>query len=184
MNPPHICQANCPGKTLLAGSVPYLRHKQGGILDLVGTQSEQVVKMRGSVRHGVQSSFAVSSSLELIHKYELYGIGPSRVFQLSSDSRSKGGVPVSGVQKSVQLRGVRVSGVGQLHALSARSAFASSASESRQSPRDVLASAIQELRRAAEAKKGRRIAQRLATLAEGKSERVTWSSRKSLRGVC
>lgn len=136
------------------------------------------------MRHEVQSSLAVSSNLELIHKYELYGIGPSRVFQLSSDSRSKGGVPVSGVQKSVPLRSVRVSGVGQLHALSARSALAFSPSESRQSPREVLASAIQELRRAAEAKKGMRIAQRLATLAEGKSERVTWSSRKSLRGVC
>ena len=35
-----------------------------------------------------------------------------------------------------------------------------------------------ELRRAAEAKKGLRIAQRLAILAEGKAERVTWSSSK------
>jgi hypothetical protein len=42
---------------------------------------------------------------------------------------------------------------------------------------------MNELRRAAEAKKGMRIAQRLAILAEGKAERVTWSSQKSLRGV-
>jgi hypothetical protein len=100
---------------------------------------------------------------------------------LSVDSRSKGSVPVSGVQKSVQLRGVGVSGVRPLRA---RSAFALSQCESRQSPRDVLAFAMKQLRQAAEAKKGMRIAQRLAKLAEGKPERVTWSSRKSLRGVC
>jgi hypothetical protein len=102
----------------------------------------------------------------------------------SVDSRSKGGVPVSGVQKSVQLRSVGVSGVGQLRPLRARSAFALSKYESRQSPREVLALAMKQLRQAAEAKKGLRIAQRLAKLAEGKPERVSWSSRKSLRGVC
>jgi hypothetical protein len=43
---------------------------------------------------------------------------------------------------------------------------------------------MEHLRRAAEAKRGMRIAKRLADLAEGKAERVKWSSRKSLRGVC
>lgn len=96
---------------------------------------------------------------------------------------------MSSVQKSVQLRSVHVSGVRmsgvpcQLRPLSTRSAFASSVCESRQSPREVLTFAMNELRRAAEAKKGMRIAQRLAILAEGKAERVTWSSQKSLRGV-
>lgn len=96
---------------------------------------------------------------------------------------------MSGVQRSVQLRGVCVSGVGQLRPLRVSSEFASSQfllhqCELRQSPRKVLALAMQELRRAAEAKKGMRIARRLALLAEGKPERVTWSSRKSLRGGC
>lgn len=105
------------------------------------------------------------------------------------DSRSRGSVPVSGVQKSVQLRGVGVSSVcmsslGQLRPLRARTAFALSQYESRQSPRNVLALAMKQLRQAAEAKKGVRIAQRLAKLAKGKPERVSWSSRKSLRGVC
>ena len=91
---------------------------------------------------------------------------------------------MSSVQKSVQLRSVHVSGVPcQLRPLSTRSAFASSVCESRQSPREVLTLAMNELRRAAEAKKGMRIAQRLAILAEGNAERVTWSSQKSLRGV-
>ena len=96
---------------------------------------------------------------------------------------------MSSVQKSVPVRsvhvsGVRVSGVPrQLRSLSTRSAFALSVCESRQSPREVLAFAMNELRRAAEAKKGKRIAQRLAILADGKHERVTWSSQKSLRGV-
>ena len=94
---------------------------------------------------------------------------------------------MSSVQKSVQLRSV--SGVGQLRLLRASSEFASSQcqlrhGESRQSPKKVLALAMKQLRRAAEAKKGMRIAKRFALLAEGKSERVTWSSRKSLRGVC
>lgn len=96
---------------------------------------------------------------------------------------------MSSVQKSVPLRGVgvsgvRVSSVGQLRPLRARSAFALSQCVSRQSPRDVLAFAMKQLRQAAEAKKGLRIAQRLAKLAGGKPERVSWSSRKSLRGVC
>ena len=96
---------------------------------------------------------------------------------------------MSSVQKSVQLRsvhvsGVRVSGVPcQLRPLSTRSAFVLPEYASRQSPREVLALAMTELRRAAEARKGLRIAQRLAILAEGKAERVTWSSQKSLRGV-
>jgi hypothetical protein len=93
---------------------------------------------------------------------------------------------VSGVLSSVQLRRVRVSSVPQLRPLCVRPAFALSQYEyaSRQSPRVVIALAMEQLRRAAEAKKGTRIAQRLANLAEGKVERVTWLSRKSLRGVC
>ena len=96
---------------------------------------------------------------------------------------------MSGVQKSVQWRGVGSGGVevsilGPFRSLRVRPAFALSSAESRQSPREVLAFTMNELRRAAEAKKYRRIARRLATLAEGKCERVTWSSRKSLRGVC
>jgi hypothetical protein len=88
---------------------------------------------------------------------------------------------VSGVQKSTVLRGVSVSGVGRLRALRVRTEFPKSASP--QYPREVLALAMNELRRAAEAKKCRRIARRLANLAEGKCERVTWR-RKNLRGVC
>jgi len=114
---------------------------------------------------------------------------PVARYPLGVDSRSKGSVPVSGVQKSLQLRSVGVSGVGvssvgQLRPLRPSSAFALSKYESRQSPREVLALAMKQLRQAAEAKKGLRIAQRLAKLAEGKPERVSWSSRKSLRGVC
>ena len=91
---------------------------------------------------------------------------------------------MSSVQKTARLRSVPVSGVScQLRSLSLRTAFALPEYESCQSPRKVLALAMTELRRAAEAKKGLRIAQRLATLAEGRSERVTWSSQKSLRGV-
>lgn len=126
---------------------------------------------------------------KLIHKVELNEVAGSRVLRLSSDSRCRGSVPVSSVQKSVQLRGVCVSGVGELGLLRVSSEFASSQfllrqCELRQSPRKVLALAMQELRRAAEAKKGMRIAKRLALLAEGKPERVRWSSQKSLRGVC
>lgn len=95
---------------------------------------------------------------------------------------------MSGVRKSVQLRGVPEFGVGSLRPLSVlcpRSDVAFSECESRKSPREVLAFAMGELRRAAEAKKGLRIAKRLATLAEGKRERASsWLSRKSLRGVC
>lgn len=88
---------------------------------------------------------------------------------------------MSGVRKSVQLRGVEVRSVESLRPRSV--AFPEVAS--RKSPREVLAFAMKELRRAAEAKKGQRIAERLAALAEGKRERASsWSSRKSLRGVC
>ena len=155
---------------------------------LFGTQSEQVVNKGRSVRYKTVSC-VTSIERELIHKYELNEIRVSRVFPLSSDSQSRGSVPVSSVQKSAPVRGVHVSGVGvsgvpsRLRSSSTRSAFALSECESRQSPREVLAFAMNELRRAAEAKKGKRIAQRLAILAEGKHERVTWSSRKSLRGV-
>jgi hypothetical protein len=91
---------------------------------------------------------------------------------------------VSGVRKSVQLRGVEVRSVESLRPLRSRPvAFPEVASC--KTPREVLAFAMKELRRAAEAKKGQRIARRLAALAEGKSERASsWSSRKSLRGVC
>lgn len=91
---------------------------------------------------------------------------------------------MSGVRKSVQLRGVEVRSVESLRPLRSRPvAFPEVASCN--SPREVLAFAMKELRRAAEAKKGQRIAQRLAALAKGKSERASsWSSRKSLRGVC
>jgi hypothetical protein len=160
----------------------------GGILSLFGTQSEQVVNKGRSVRYKA-SSCVTSVERELIHKYELNETTVSRVFPFVSDSRSRGSVPVSSVQKSVPVRsvhvsGVRVSGVPcRLRSLSTRSAFALSECESRQSPREVLAFAMSELRRAAEANKGKRIAQRLAILAEGKHERVTWSSPKSLRGV-
>ena len=119
------------------------------------------------------------------------GVAPTDVLS-ALEERSKGSVPVSGVPKAVQLRGVDVSSVrarsvgvrsvSSLRLLSLRpeSAFASSTS-----PREVLAFAMKELRRAAEAKKGSRIAKRLAALAEGKCERASsWSSRKSLRGVC
>jgi hypothetical protein len=168
--------------------VPYPRHKVGGILGLFGTQSEQVVNKGRSVRYKASSCLA-SVKRELIHKYELNETTVSRVFPLSSDSQCRGSVPVSSVQKSVPVRsvhvsGVRVSGVpSRLRSSSTRSAFALSVCESRQSPREVLAFAMNELRRVAEAKKGKRIARRLATLAEGKHERVTWLSRKSLRGV-
>ena len=157
---------------------------------LTRTQSEQVVNKGAQVRHTVPSSVGVvpgarvtSSGSEFstgLHAIEMAG----RAFSACQfDSRSKGSVPVSGVQKRVLLRSVDVSGVGQLRSLRVRSAFVLPQCEARQSPREVLAFAMTELRRAAEAKKGLRIAQRLAILAEGKSERVTWSSQKSLRGV-
>jgi hypothetical protein len=125
---------------------------------------------------------------------------------LFSDSRSRGGVPVSSVPRNTLLRGVRVSGVGQLSCVpvssvgwlpgvpvrgvgrlrcrSTRAALALPDGQSHQSPREVLSVAMNELRRAGEAKRFSRIARRLAVLADGRSERVTWSSRKSLRGVC
>ena len=168
--------------------MPYLRHKVGGILGLFGTQSEQVVNKRRSVQYKTPSC-VTSVEREFIHKSALNEIGARAFFSLSSDSWPRGSVPVSSVQKSVPVRGVHVSGVRvsgvpcQLRSLSTRSAFALSECESRQYPREVLAFAMNELRRVAEAKKGKRIAQRLAILAGGKCERVTWSSRKSLRGV-
>ena len=96
----------------------------------------------------------------------------------------KGAVTVSGVREVVRLRSVEVHSVKSLRPLSLRPvAFPQVAS--RKTPREVLAFVMKELRRAAEAKKGQRIAQRLAALAKGKSERASsWSSRKSLRGVC
>ena len=125
-----------------------------------------------------------SSHSEVIHKLALYGVDPPHVFRLSVDSRSKGSAPVSSVQKNVPLRSVGVSGVSQLRSLRMRSALVLSKRESHKFPRDVLAFAMEQLRRAAEAKRGMRIATRLAALAKGKPERVKWSSRKSLRGVC
>jgi hypothetical protein len=56
--------------------------------------------------------------------------------------------------------------------------------QSHQSPREVLSVAMNEIRRAAEARKFARVARRLAGLAQGRSKRVTWSSVKSPRGVC
>ena len=115
------------------------------------------------------------------------GVRVSSVGQLRSvDVRGVGllrGVPVRGVP----LRGVRVGCVHQLRGV--RSALALPDGLSHQSPREVLSVAMQELRRAAGARKFSRVARRLAALAEGRSERVTWSSRtwpsrKSLRGVC
>jgi hypothetical protein len=117
----------------------------------------------------------------------LRGVRVSGVDQLFS-------VHVSGVQQlprvsgvrvsSLQLRDVRVSGVQQLRGVRLRSALALPESRLHQSPREVLRATMHELRRAAEAKRFLRIAGRLAGLAKGRTERVTWSSRKSLRGVC
>ena len=128
---------------------------------------------------------------EVIHKFSLNETAASRVVLLSRDSGTRGGVQVrtcsvSSVQKVVSLRSGVVSGVRPLCASRVRPAFVLSQYEyvSRQSPRAVIALAMEQLRRAAEARKGTRIAQRLASLAEGKVERVTWSSLKSLRGVC
>ena len=101
---------------------------------------------------------------------------------------------MSSVSRGIQLRGVRmstvggsrdvrVSGVGQWRCVSARLALALPDGQSHQSPREVLGVAMNELRRAAEAKRFMRLARRLADIAEGRIERVTWSSRKSPRGV-
>jgi hypothetical protein len=103
---------------------------------------------------------------------------------MSRFASGKGGVSVSSVQTGVRLRSVDVSGVGAVRSWSVRSAYAFPEYASRKAPREVLALAMAELRRAAEAKKGMRIARRLATIAEGRVERVTWSSRKIRRGVC
>jgi hypothetical protein len=93
-------------------------------------------------------------------------------------------VTVSGVRKSVELRGVEVRSVASLCQLSLRPVALPEVASGK-APREVLAFAMKELRRVAEAKKGQRIARRLAALAEGKCERASpWSSRKSLRGVC
>jgi hypothetical protein len=92
-----------------------------------------------------------------------------------------GCVPVSSVG---WLRGVRVRGVDQLSRVTARSALALPDGLPHQSPRKVLSVAMNELRRAAEANRFERVARRLAALAEGRSKRITWSSRKSPRGVC
>ena len=91
---------------------------------------------------------------------------------------------VSGVRKFGELCPVELRSVASLRSLSLRPVeFPEVAS--RKAPREVLAFAMKELRRAAEAKKGQRIARRLAALAEGKRQRASaWSSRKSLRGVC
>lgn len=104
------------------------------------------------------------------------------------------GVDVSGVGRLRSLRAsgvepsssVRVSGVQQLRGVRSRSALAFALPDVRlhQSPREVLRATMHELRRAAEAKRFLRIARRLAGLARGRTERVLWSSRKSLRGVC
>lgn len=103
----------------------------------------------------------------------LRGVSVSSVGQLR-------GVQFSGVR----LRSVPVRGVGQLRGVRVRSALALPDGQSHQSPREVLSVALNELRRAAEARKFSRVARRLAALAEGRIERITWSSRKSLRGVC
>ena len=120
----------------------------------------------------------------------VYGEPPADVLKALKECVRKGAVPVSGVRKAVQLRsvdvrGVDVCGVGPLRLSSMRPGVAFSEYASSRSPREVLAFAMKELRQAAEAKKGLRIAKRLAALAEGKRERASsWSSRKSLRGVC
>jgi hypothetical protein len=106
---------------------------------------------------------------------QLSGVHVSGVQQLLGVN----GVHVSGLQ---QLPGVRVSGVQQLRDV--RSALALPDGRLHESPREVLRATMHELRRASEAKRFLRIARRLAGLAEGRTERVTWSSRKSLRGVC
>ena len=104
----------------------------------------------------------------------LRGVRVSGVSELPS-------VPVSGVG---WLRGVPVRGVDRFPCVSVRSALALPDDQLHQSPREVLSVAMNELRRAGEAKRFQRIARRLAAVAEGRSQRVTWSSRKSLRGVC
>ena len=115
----------------------------------------------------------------------VYGEPPTDVLKALKECVRKGAVPVSGVRKAVQLRSVDVCGVGSLRLSSMRPGVAFSEYASSRSPREVLAFAMKELRQAAEAKKGLRIAKRLAALAEGKRERASsWSSRKSLRGVC
>lgn len=108
---------------------------------------------------------------------QLFGVHVSGVEQL----RGVSGVRVSGLQ---HLPGMRVSGVQQLRDVRLRSALALPDGRLHQSPREVLRATMHELRRASEAKRFMRIARRLAGLAEGRTERVTWSSRKSLRGVC
>ena len=89
---------------------------------------------------------------------------------------------MSSVRKAVALR-AGVSGVSSLRPLRMRPVSCVEC-EHHQYPRDVLALTMMGLRRAAEARKGKRIVRRLAALGEGKVERVTWSSRTSLRGVC
>lgn len=83
---------------------------------------------------------------------------------------------------SVSLSTSDQSGVCLLRPLRERSSLAFFQREHGQSPRAVLTSAMKSLRRAAEERKYVRIARRLNALAEGKVERVTWSSRMSLRG--
>ena len=152
------------------------------------TQSEQPVKswltsaMAGTLPVMSPCLAALSSvprvRARVFHSSRCIGMARQPLFEPASDSRTSGGVSVSSVQKSVQLRRVAVSAVGELRSVSTRSALALCDYKSRQSPREVLGLAMHELRRAAEAKKSMRIARRLASLAEGKTERVSWSSRK------
>lgn len=102
-----------------------------------------------------------------------------------------GSVGMSGVARLRSLRsggvalcGVRASSVQRFSSVRSCSALALPEGRLHQSPREVLRATMHELRRAAEANRFSRIARRLAGLAEGKKERVAWSSRKSLRGAC
>ena len=90
---------------------------------------------------------------------------------------------------SVQKCRVPVSCVGGVAGVEKRpelrvSEFASvRASQVRQSPRMALAPAFEALRRAAEARKCRRIARRLASFTGERVRQRSWSSAKSAGGV-
>jgi len=100
--------------------------------------------------------------------------------ELGDSQVPAGGVSVSSVQKF----GVRVGGVGLLSEVGRRIAFPTSKFVARQSPKMVLSPAFEALRRAAEAKKGMRIARRLAGFAARRPRQRSWSSAKIPRGVC
>lgn len=175
--------------------MPYLRHKAGAIWSLFGTQREQRRLRERSVGFRVPSRAvcvpapSMSGSRVGIARTGLSTVGGEMELRIvrfqvggeSGDSRtSAGGVPVSSVQKS----SVPVRSFDGVRCVSKRSAFPASASVLRQSPRNALAPAFEALRRAAEVNKCQRIARRLAGFAGGRQRQRSWSSAKSLRGVC